>query len=240
MGNKAIKESDLYDPVKEYFTKMGFLVKGEVKDCDVVAVKDELMIVTEMKLALNLDVILQASIRQRITDIVYIAVPKKMRVIKTKRFKNSCYLLRRLEIGLLFVSFKGKYSFVEEVVKPNAYSREMSKRLANKKRKSVLKEFNERYGDFNKGGITGETVITAYREKAIHIATLLKKHGHLSIKQLKEFGTDSKKTSIILQHNHYGWFNRVSRGTYELTQKGMNSLLQYGKLVNYYENLEED
>lgn len=73
----TLYEEDLYAPIRDYLTGEGYTVKGEVKHCDVMAVKYDEMLVVEMKKTLNLDVILQAAIRQRLTDRVYIAVPKK-------------------------------------------------------------------------------------------------------------------------------------------------------------------
>lgn len=228
-----ILECDLYNPIKSYFEDLGYEVKSEIIDCDVTAVKGDQLVVVEMKTTLNLDVIMQAAIRQRITDIVYIAVPKKPKSIKTKRYKDILYLIRRLELGLLLVTVNQKTSMVEEVVIPKSFSRDQSLRLSSKKRKSVLKEFNERLGDFNKGGVTRQKITTAYKQKAIHIAVLLKQHGSLSIKELKSFGTDPKKTNSILQQNHYAWFNRKSRGVYGLTNKGIEELQSYEPIVQY-------
>jgi len=87
---KEIMEEDLYAPVKNYLTKLGYDVKGEVQNCDVTALKGETLLVVEMKKTLNLDVILQAALRQRVADIVYIAVPKKGRVLFTKRWRDIC------------------------------------------------------------------------------------------------------------------------------------------------------
>lgn len=228
---KELYEEELYEPIKAYLCEGGFEVKGEVKSCDVTAVMGDIVLVVEMKTTLNLDVILQAAQRQKIADIVYVAVPRKSKTMRTKRWKNICHLLRRLEIGLLLVSFSGKNALVQEALKPEVFSREMSKKLSTKKRKEVLNEFYSRNGDFNKGGSTRKKLITAYREKAIFIAVLLKDNGALTIKQLKEFGSDENKTSSILQNNHYGWFERVSRGKYNISQKGMKDLNDFDKVI---------
>lgn len=232
MTNKLYEE-ELYAPIKEYLEKGGFEVKGEVKNCDVTAIKDDVILVVEMKTVLNLDVILQAAQRQKIADIVYVAVPRKSKTMRTKRWKNICYLLKRLEIGLLLVSFKGKNDLVQEALKPEIFSMEMSRKLSKKKRKEVLKEFNSRNGDFNKGGSTRKKIITAYREMAIEIALLLNENDELTIKQLKEYGTDRIKTSTILQNNHYGWFDRVSRGKYRLNENGKSELKNYKEVISY-------
>ena len=168
-------EKDLYAPVRDYLINQGWDVKGEVKYCDVAAVKEDILLVVEMKTSLNLDVILQAAIRQRTADIVYVAVPKKSRVLFTKRWKNILYLLRRLEIGLLLVDLKFESPKVEEALKPEPFNRERSRKLSVKRRNMILKEFGARYGDYNTGGVTGEKLVTAYRELALHIAALLEK-----------------------------------------------------------------
>lgn len=232
--NERIIEEDLYAPVRDYLISQGYSVKGEVEHCDIAAVKGDKLLVVEMKLTLNLDVILQAVLRQRIADIVYIAVPKKGKLLFTKRWKNICHLLRRLEIGLLLVSIRGEHSFVEEALEAKSFDRNVSRTVSGRKRASLLKEFDSRNGDQNTGGSTGKKIITAYRENAIHIAALLKKHGQLSIKQLKEYGTDEKKTGSILRDNYYGWFDRVDRGVYTLNAKGAEEIACYSNLVEYY------
>jgi hypothetical protein len=234
---KVIMEEDLYAPVKDYLTKQGYDVKGEVRNCDVSALKGETLLVVEMKKILNLDVILQATLRQRVADIVYIAVPKKGRILFTKRWKDICHLLRRLEIGLLLVSFRGDLSMVEEAIEPKTFSRERSRSVSNKKKGLILKEFSQRQGDYNTGGCTRKKLVTAYREKSIQIAALIKAEGPLSIKQLKDRGADSDKVSQILQNNFYDWFIRVARGVYDLSERGKSEIENYRELVEYYTRL---
>jgi len=233
-------EEDLYAPIRDYLTEEGYTVKGEVGHCDVMAVKHEDVLVVEMKKTLNLEVILQASVRQRLTDRVYIAVPKKSKVLFTKRWKNICYLLRRLELGLFLVSFRGERAFVEEAITPQPFDRNLSKRTSTRKKKAVLNEFSKRHGDYNTGGCTGKKLVTVYREQAIHIGALIGKYGDLSPKRLKELGADKDKTSRILQDNHYGWFNRVSKGLYTLSDKGKAELNEYRDLVDFYLDEKHD
>lgn len=233
-NHKVHLEEELYAPIREYLQVQGYEVKGEVEHCDVTAIKGDEVLVVEMKMNLNLDVILQAALRQRIADVVYIAVPKKSRAIRTKRWKNICYLLRRLSIGLLLISVTGKTITVEEALEPEPLNMKMSKGSSNKKKGFMLKEFHGRHGDYNTGGCTRKKLVTAYREMAIHIAALLKFHGPLSIKQLKGMGTDEKKTGRILQNNHYKWFDRVSKGVYSLNERGIKELDSYTQLVEYY------
>jgi hypothetical protein len=231
---RNLLEVDLYQAVKDYFSNRGYDVKGEVKDCDVVAIRDDDFIVIEMKTKLNLDVILQATIRQKLTKTVYIAVPKLKREIRSKRWRNIMHLLKRLNIGLLVVSSVANQYFVEALSHPVEDG--ANTKLASKKRKQVLTEFNERHGDYNQGGVTRTKLITAYKEKTIQIAVLLRKHGELSTRDMRQQGTDQSKTTSILQDNYYGWFKRVKHGVYAITEQGIKELEDYPQLVELFLN----
>lgn len=234
------KEEDMYIPVKDLLLEYGYTVKSEVEHCDVTALRGDELIVVEMKKSLNLDVIIQAVLRQRLGDKVYVAVPKPGRILFTKRWKNICHLLRRLEIGLILVSFRSGRTFAEVEFEPEVFDREMSKKLNGKKRRSVLKEFDERHGDYNTGGSTRKKLVTAYKEMAIQIACCLEKYGPLSTKQLRQFGTDEDKTQVILADNYYGWFERVSKGVYSLNEHGLKDLNKYSELKEYYYSMIKD
>ena len=57
-----MKESDLYAPVKTFLEGQGYAVKAEIGDCDVFAVREnEEPVVVELKLSLNLTVVLPVS-----------------------------------------------------------------------------------------------------------------------------------------------------------------------------------
>ena len=65
-----MKESDLYSPLKSYLESQKYEVKGEVEDCDVLAIRDaEPPLIVELKLSLNLTVVLQAVDRLKLTDL---------------------------------------------------------------------------------------------------------------------------------------------------------------------------
>ena len=224
-------EKEMYDPVKKWLLENGFEPRAEVKGCDIMAVREDMVLAVELKTTLNLEVILQAADRQRFSDIVYIAVPKKGRLLFTKRWKMICHLLRRLEIGLLLVSIKGENERVEEAIQPVPFDRVKSRQQSGKKRKAAVKEYQDRHGDYNVGGSTRSRLVTVYREHAVVIAGLLAQHGSLSPKTLKELGADREKTSRILEHNHYRWFVRLSKGLYDITDEGRSALMVYHDLA---------
>src|SRR5436190_24278200 len=92
-------ESDLYAPVKALLEGQGYSVKGEVRGCDVVAVRgDEPPVIVELKRAFGIRLVLQGVSRLVLSNTVYLAVgvrPKNMRGVRK--------LCRRLGLGLMIV-----------------------------------------------------------------------------------------------------------------------------------------
>lgn len=91
MKNQADKryEVDLYQPVKDYFVKEGYEVYGEVNHCDVAAVKESELVIIELKLSLTIDLLIQATKRQRLTNQVYVAIPKPKYSLRSKNGRIS-------------------------------------------------------------------------------------------------------------------------------------------------------
>lgn len=239
-GKKDFLEEDLYKPIYDYLSDLGYTVRSEVNDCDVAAVKGKELLIVEMKKTLNLDVILQAVLRQKLADMVYIAVPKPAKGLFSKRWRNLCYMLKRLKLGLMVVSLKEDFSFVEVVFEPAVFDMINCKKQSKKKKQELIKEFAARYGDFNTGGSTRKKLVTAYREMAIHIACCLIKYGQLKPKELRQLGTDEKKTTAILERNYYGWFVKISKGLYYISEKGRQEVIEYAELYKYYTRLTEE
>ena len=225
-----IYESDLYEPIRKHFIKQGYRVNGEVHDCDLTAVKDGELIIVELKLNLNIDLLLQATRRQRLTDLVYIAIPKPKRISR-KRWNDIIQLVKRLELGLIIVSFSGNRKSVEFKVHPEPYKRMTSKNT--RKKAALIKEIEGRSADYNIGGSNKTKIMTAYKENCIQIACYLEKLGQMSPKALVALGTGNK-TPLILQKNYYKWFERVERGIYVITEQGKKELEDYPELVEYY------
>ena len=71
-----VYETDLYKPIQNYFIQRGYEVYGEVKNCDVTAVKGEEIIIVELKRSFNLGLLMQAVQRQKVSELVYVAVPR--------------------------------------------------------------------------------------------------------------------------------------------------------------------
>ncbi|MBM7663485.1 hypothetical protein JOC85_004361 [Bacillus mesophilus] len=235
---KKLQEIDLYKPIQRYFVKEGYEVYGEVNDCDLAAVKEDELVVVELKLNLSVDLLVQATKRQRLTDSVYIAVPKPKYKLRSKKWTDLCHLVRRLELGLIIVSFSGNRKNVEVIFEPTPFERKKSRN--NRKRNRVLKEISGRSADYNIGGSSRTKIITAYKENCIQIACYLQRYGDLSPKALRELGTGNK-TSSILTKNYYGWFERVQRGVYTISEKGKKELNENSEeLLSYYKEMVKE
>lgn len=231
---KKILEADLYKPIQKHFTKEGYKVNGEVKDCDLTAVKGEDLIIVELKLNLTVDLLIQATKRQRLTDLVYIAIPRPKNM-RSRRWKDICHLVRRLELGLITVSAANKIPKIQFIQHPEPFDLEKSKRNSSRKRKSLLAEIEGRSADYNVGGSNKTKIMTAYKESCIRIACCLEKSGPLAPKDLVKMGTGDK-TQSILSKNYYNWFNRVERGIYKISDKGKRDLEDFPELRKRYLN----
>jgi hypothetical protein len=230
---KKLLEVDLYKPIQTHLLLEGYEVYGEVNDCDIVAVKGDELVVIELKLTLSVDLLIQAAKRQRLTDIVYIAIPRPNERLNSKRWADKCHLIRRLELGLIVVSFPGKRAKADIIIHPAPFHRSKSMAQSKLKRARILTEIKGRSANFNVGGSNRTKIMTSYKENCIQIACYLEHCGPLSPKLLIEKGT-GPKTSSILTKNFYGWFERIKRGTYIISEKGRQEIKEYPDLLDYY------
>ena len=222
-----MQETDLFPPVKKYLEASGYTVRAEVKDCDITATKGDELIIIELKLNVNIPLLIQATDRQRITNSVYVAIPRPSNRTQKKRWKGVKHILRRLEIGLIFVDVE--LDMVEVVFHPIIFQRRKQK----KRRKVLLNEAFLRKENMNIGGSSKRKVVTVYRQNAIQIAAYLQQLGPSKPKELRELGTGDK-TFSILGKNFYGWFQRVDRGVYDITAICKDALNEYAELAEKF------
>jgi hypothetical protein len=214
-----IKESDLYQPIKIHLQALGFEVKGEIKDCDIVAKRGEQTIIIELKLSLNITLLLQAVDRFSVADIVYIAVPKQCTIYK-KQAKQVKKLIKRLGIGLIIVDIQKTTQYVEIIFDPQDYTPRKNKR----KQRALLKEFEQRIGDTQKGGSTrSKAGLTAYRQRCIRVAQYLQTHPSAKGAEINKT-IDEPQATQFLSRDYYGWFEKLERGIYRLSEKGHKEL----------------
>lgn len=226
---EIVKETDMYEALKKHFEDQGFKVRSEVRDIDVVAQKEDLLVGIEMKRGLTVELLVQAALRQKTCDLVYMAVPKPKRIVKDKSMVNMMYLLKRLELGLLFVDVEK--NTVTELCMPAFYDLDKGRRAKMKERLRILKEVSRRSVDGNKGGSRGKKLLTAYREDSLRAVALIKLRGVISPKELKALGL--KET--LLSKNYYNWFVKVDHGKYTLN--GMEADHKaYDHLIEQFKN----
>ena len=217
-------EQDMFEDIKDHLVQLGYKVKAEVLNTDITAVKNDEIIIIEMKSTLTTRLMYQGCKRQRICDYVYIAIQKPTtRVLKSTQFKEKIHLVRRLNLGLIFVDIDK--SVVETYLDPKTFAFKQSKI----KRRKLLKEFEQRITSFNKGGVTKTKIITAYRETAILIADYIREEP-MKLKDIKTH-VKSEKCSSIMQKNYYGWFERIDRGVYGLTVFGKEEIKKYNHVL---------
>ena len=230
-----MRESDLYEPVKIFFESMGYKVNGEVKGCDMTAVKGDQMIIVEFKTRFSLKLVYQAIDRQKMTADVYICLPRPEKPSR-KAQCNMMRLIKRLSLGLMTVALDSPMKTVDIL----AYPGDAPVRKDKRKTAGLLKEAAGRSIDLNRGGSQNSKIMTAYREKSIKIACLLEVAGAVSLATLaKQYGL-GKDAGALLQRNAYGWFDRVCKGVYALSPDGRQALKDeaYAPLVQYYRIIE--
>ncbi len=208
-----LSETELYAPIKSFLEGQGYTVKGEIGSVDVMAVRgEEPPVLIEMKTAFSLALFHQGIARQSMSDTVYIAVPRG----KGRRFltalKANTSLCRRLGLGLLTVRLQD--GFVEAHLDPAPYKPRKSKHRLNR----LLREFSRRDGDPSTGGTRG-AIVTAYRQDAEKVAHYLLLNGPSAGREIAK-ATGVARATAIMAANHYGWFARISRGLYGITDTG--------------------
>jgi hypothetical protein len=204
-------ETDLYQPIKAFLEARGFAVKGEVRGCDIVAVREaepDLLVIAELKLGLSMELLLQAADRMAMADEVWLAVPATRRGRDQDRRAHR--LCRLLGVGLLAVTLSTGH--VAVLADPGPYK----PRLAARKRSRLMTEFTRRRGDPTPGGGRGREIMTAYRQAALALAEALR-GGPARPRDLRPVAPDAAK---ILYRNVYGWFARPATGIYTLTAEG--------------------
>lgn len=223
-----MSEADLYAPIKKFLEAQGYVVKGEIDACDIVALREEpkdqepvgekSMVVVELKKQFNLSLVLQAVDRLRVCENVYVAfrVGKGQSASWRTKRKQVLQLLRRLGVGLLTVSTRNR---VVCELDPLPYQ----PRTDHRRRSRLLKEFAERVGDPEAGGSSSKKRLTAYRQDALRCARELLNIEELKVSEVRD-QADVDRAGPILRDNHYGWFERTRRGYYALSPKGEREL----------------
>jgi hypothetical protein len=210
-------EKHLYEPVKRFLEERGFVVKGEIGHCDLVAIREgepPIVVIGELKQAFNLDLVLQGVERAAACDELWLAVRTSARGRENDRRARK--LCRRLGFGLIGVSATDR---VDILVQPPIGPSRPNKRL----RSRLVDEHRRRQGDPTAGGSTREPIMTAYRQQALACAAALS----FGPRRPRDLKAGLPNAPQILARNVYGWFERAGRGVYMLTEAGRRALMRW-------------
>ncbi len=207
-----MKESDLYPPVKAFLEAQSYDVKGEIGPADVMGVRGDDMVVVELKTRFSLALFHQGIARLAVCDCVYVCVARGKGRPWIKALRENVRLARRLGLGLM--SVRMETGVVDVHCDPGPYA---PRKVARKKR-AMLSEFERREGDPNLGGLAGARV-TAYRQEATLCAEFLALAGEAKGAEVAK-STGVKRATAIMRNNHYGWFEKVEKGVYRLSDAG--------------------
>ncbi len=211
---KVVSETDLYLPVKTFLEGQGYEVKSEIGAADIVALRaQEPPVIVELKLGFSLTLFHQAIARLSVTDAVYIAVEHRPGKRFASAVKANVKLARRLGLGLITVRLSD--ALVNVHCDPGPYAPRKSKPRTNR----LLKEFAKRAGDPNQGGQSRAGLVTAYRQDALKLAAYLHAHGASKGADVAK-NTGVPRATTMMRDNHYGWFEKVALGQYQLSPAG--------------------
>lgn len=198
-------ETNLSAPIKQFLESLGYQVKGEIGGCDLVGVAEggpSVVVICELKLAFNLELVLQGVDRADVCDEVWLAVRASRRSGRERdaRVRKLC---RRLGFGLLAVFDGGA---VDIIVKPD----EAMPRRNFRRRSRLVEEHRRRRGDPMPGGGSRAPIMTAYRQQALACAARIS----LGAQRPRDL-----KATIP--------FERAGRGVYALTEAGQAALRKW-------------
>ncbi len=217
-------ETELYSPVKKYFENLGYKVDAEVKGCDLTAVKDNIVIVAELKKSFNITLLYQLMDRKKYTPYVYAVIPRP-RSFRNKEHRNRVRLLNYLGMGLIVVAETTKR--VDVLVEPK-----VNDLFKTRYKNYIKKELDARHTELNIGGSTKRKIVTAHKESVIAALCYIEKNGTIKTRECKD------NIKYVLQTNHYKWFERVDRGIYTMTKAGRLALENpdFKDIVEFYRN----
>ncbi len=167
----------------------------------------------------NLELVLQAVDRATACDEVWLAARTSKRSVGREHDARFRQLCRRLGFGMLGINDAGQ---VHILVSPIAHM----PRRDPRRRSRLIDEHKRRSGDPTPGGGSRAPIMTAYRQQALLCASMLVEGG-CRPRDLRPAAPDSAK---ILLHNVYGWFERLGRGRYVLTQAGRDALVRWPQM----------
>ncbi len=219
------KETELYKPVQNFFKDMGFKVDAEVNGCDVVATKDDTVVICELKRGFTIELVYQLVQRKKLTPYVYAVIPRPKNM-RSAAFRKKLDILKALECGLLVVLNTTKR--VDVLLEPKGEDTQTNKI----RRRGIEKEVKVRKVSLNLGGQSQRKIVTAHKESLIAALCYIEKYGKIETRKCKD------NIRAVVQRNHYNYFTRLDKGIYSATKAGLRVLedKDYKDIVDFYRN----
>jgi hypothetical protein len=139
------------------------------------------------------------------------------------RRRQVIKLLRMLGLGLVVIDTQNEHRSVEVRLDPGEYRPRKSKPRQDR----LLGEFTRRVGDPNLGGTDRRRgIMTVYRQRALAIARFLQQQPPAKASHVAATLRDPKARDLLYR-DVYGWFERVSLGTYALSPRGQQEIQRW-------------
>jgi hypothetical protein len=137
-----------------------------------------------------------------------------------------------LGLGLIMIEPELTTGSVDVLLDPGEYRPRKSKH----RRERLLGEFMRRVGDPNLGGSDSRKgIMTAYRQRALAIARYLESNGPMKAADIARTLREPKARDILYR-DVYGWFDRVSRGVYDISPRGKREIPMWQEPCEKREN----
>jgi hypothetical protein len=179
------KETDLFQPIKDYFLNRDCEVYSEVmagsygSRADVVVKQGPAIGVIEMKTSLNMDVLEQAYRWLHYAHFVYVAVPLG-RSHHINDYLRHCMV--RDGIGLLYVDFRDDYYIKEPTIHEPIHPK-FNRKIKNMWNKWITEEHKNTLP----GGSYGGGYITPYKQTIKRVQQYLKRRSYaVTLNELAE------------------------------------------------------
>ena len=123
---------------------------------------------------------------------------------------------------------------MEVILEAGTFDWGKSRSKSQARKGMLMQEHQNRKNSSNIGGINKTKLLTAYREKVLEIAFILKNEGPQKLSDIIEKTAGDKRIGTMLRLNHYGWFFKQSRGIYGITEAGEEGLEEFSDFVNCF------
>jgi hypothetical protein len=237
--SKDFSETDMYPPIKAFFEGLGYSVNAEVKGCDVAMVKNDELVIVELKKNFNMTLLYQAVGRLNMTTQVYVVIPRPRRARRDADWQAMLFILQKVGVGLITIAMDSPTRAISILLQPPVSLSEKNSKI----RKQVFREIDGRSADRNIGGSNKRKIMTAYREKNIRIAYVLSMlDAPASASHIRSEHECPMDTYSIMYRNSYKWFKATGDAKFTLSAAGKKMLAggEFAEIVEFYKNYYED